>query len=401
MPETLFTGLFPPSPPPCPQDSYPQGDINQNIHSDAESLDSSLSSIPPQSPKKPFSSRLKTQHLKLNSLPEIIAPPSRETTPESYRRAARIKGEIQASMERFRSEHRSAELGAAYFGDRTALFCTQFARCELEGPKRKKRRMDAPPVKEVWDVGYGMGLPPLVDTEAEWEAWEKEFEAKKAAAIQAQKEAEAKRRRRHAAPKRNPESQPQPPPAPQATSPVMGLGTRVENWRNNVLPSSQPGSQVLAPEFSRSQVQKEASAGSGKHSQTSHLSFKVVKKQSTADVKGKGKGVDLPARPLKRRELPPSVPVIDPLRDIFIGSSQPLVHGETAEVDEDKQDQEQSYHSPVSLHASDGQKIMNETQQTEESIRVSISHQASGVCLLICVNARSLPHTLQIIQQKD
>src|ERR1700744_5395601 len=116
MSNKLFTGVYPPSPPPQKWDSYPEFGP-QSPESDNESLGSSASSIPPKSPRKRYSSRLQQQHLALTVLPDIIVPPSRETTPESWKRAASLRDDMMKAMANFKEEHRSAELGAAYIGD--------------------------------------------------------------------------------------------------------------------------------------------------------------------------------------------------------------------------------------------------------------------------------------------
>jgi hypothetical protein len=435
----LFTGVYPPSPPPCAQkESNPE--LQDHPNSDVESIPSTISSLPPKPTRKPFSSRLRAQHLALSKLEDdIIAPPSRETTPEAWKRAAGIREELLDCLRRFQDERISAECGAAYLGDHTKLFCTQFAKCEWVGPRhqrKKKRRIGGvisgvgeSVIEEVWDIGYGMGLPPLVDTDKEWEEWEKRFEERKKEVREEQRRAklaklEEKKRKREER-KREKEREREkdrgrvavhlcqttpgvPVPVPVAVpAPTteeiplvpglpasMGLDTRVENWRNSILPSSQLALQ--------SQIANKGSDGSSnlgseprlQQSQNSQLSFKVVKNHAHAHASSsvKKKSVDdkhsLPvsgpvSRIERRRELPPSVPMKDLFGDIFVGSSQlprsqHQLQSEAVAGKVEREDGEPEAESvnlkPNGMSEREGESsrnVLNETQETDQSLHVS------------------------------
>lgn len=495
---TLFTGVFPPSPPLRIQESFPN--VNSERPHDEE-VDSDTESLPLPPPRQPYSSRLKSQHLALSVLPETIVPPSRDPSPDTWLRSQRKKDEVIVTLNSYKEEHYSAESGTVYLGDNLKLACTEFARCEWVGlTRRKKRRIIGPESEPDWDVGYGIGLPPLVDTDAEWEEWEKQFEVRKQevleerrkareAAIEEKRLAREERRRqqqldfeannrqrqkdreeRHRLRREQKRAEalekkkkasanvpppvveppaPAPPPQAEASAPpeavqlthhtAPALDTRVETWRNAVLPSSQvepsqipfqeqatqaqavpaqpliPSEEVVEkqletapkdatiPGFSFEIVQSSQPESQPQpqvhRSQSSQLSFKVVKNHSSTSSKKKDEK-STPVSRIMRRELPPSAPVVDPLHDILVESSQPQ-REEPLQQLQSKAPREDEV--SINLQADDESDLPKETQaqveDSQESFRVS-----SSSAVLLASNAlvdRSLRLIMAMIRMTE
>lgn len=266
---TLFTGVFPPTPPIRPDESV-LGIFDEAGPPSTQA--SSLSSIRPPSPDVPFFSRLKERHLALSCLADVLAPPSREPSPDFLRRVE----EKQAFVEGLKRENR-------YLGDYIKLMCTR-----LRGTPLDIRTINNPGEGPNTRDGEGSGgrrmvTPPLVDTEEEWLAWEEEQAILEEV-----------------------EKQSQSPP----------LEGKVEKWRNEIIPESQLSQtqSVGAPNASTvsgpsalggvGRVVRGVSAAPSEarlsREQLPGLGFRVVKKVGpSADKGGGGRGLPVP---LEREE---------------------------------------------------------------------------------------------------
>lgn len=149
MENKLFTGVYPPSPPPNVDESFPL--LRRKIQI-APSPSSSQSTIPDRAERQPYSSRLQQAHFALNTLPDVMAPASRETSPGAEAR-------IEARKTVFHSIIRRD----VWAGDAVNPLCTRIGipnKWEVKGQSKRWKR--------------GM-TPPLVDTDEQWLAWEAEF----------------------------------------------------------------------------------------------------------------------------------------------------------------------------------------------------------------------------------